>query len=393
MKVFVRDLNTWAALATLDASSWEVPVFSSADSTGTITVAGEYSLGGSWAVIDGMVFYIEKTAASGGSTVLTVRKPFYAFKRDLVYSGTGTEELGAFIAAEITGEFINQADSAYKMAYLSVISSTDITYDLGYGENEVFSFLDVFQLAEELGIEFDFSPEYDELTVTISERSPASHNVWLEDGKTFLQSATLTSEIVAKVTVRRITVQDSLITVESSTDYYWHEDGTITTTPPFPRIKGSWAVVSITDADIDLIEGAKDAMKNNASAYKITFYSDMSLHLGDVCTFRLNGEVVTGTVTLKKVSSSARDYYECGDLPTTMTEKFSKATEKTKKPSSVTYENGDSGYLSASGGTVGGAMTVAGQLNANGAVVVDANSYGPALPATGKEGQIFFVVS
>ena len=84
MKVFVRDLNTWAALATLDASSWEVPVFSSADSTGTITVAGEYSLGGSWAVIDGMVFYIEKTAASGGSTVLTVRKPFYAFKRDLV---------------------------------------------------------------------------------------------------------------------------------------------------------------------------------------------------------------------------------------------------------------------------------------------------------------------
>ena len=102
MKVFIRDLNTFESLAVLDASSWDVPVYSSADTTGTITVAGEYSLGGSWAIIDGMVFYLEQTSSDAGATTLTVRKPYYAFNRDLAYSGTGTEELGSFIASEIS---------------------------------------------------------------------------------------------------------------------------------------------------------------------------------------------------------------------------------------------------------------------------------------------------
>lgn len=392
MKVFVRDLNTWSSVAVLDASAWKVPVYASSDKTGTITVAGEYALGGNWAIMDGMVFYIEKTAAASGSTTLTVRKPYYAFNRDLVYSGTGTEELGGFIASEITDEFINQTDDFYAMDYISVSSSTEVNVDLGYGENQVFSFLDVFMLAEEKGIDFDFSPDYDTLTITIFARTTNAHNVFLGDGKSFLASATLTSEIVAKVTVRRITVEDSLITVDSSTDYYWHADGTVSTSAPSPRIKGTWAVVSITDDDIELIDGAKEAMQDNASAYKITFYSENDYELGDICTFRLNAEVVTGTITYKEISSSARPFYECGDLPTTMTEKFAKATEKKTTGKSVTYESGEQSYVSSSGGTIGGALQIAGTLNANGAVVVDSNSYGSSLPASGKEGQIFFVI-
>lgn len=392
MKVFVRDLNTWSALATLDASSWKVPVFSSSDKTGTITVAGEYSLGGNWLIMDGMVFYLEKTSPSSGSTVLTVRKPYYAFNRDLVYSGTGTEELGGFIASEITDEFISQTDTFYAMTYLSVTSSTNINVDLGYGENEVFSFLDIFLLAEEKGIKFTFIPNYDTLGIVISQRSTNTHNVFLGDGKSFLVSSTLTSEIVAKATVRLISVNDSLITVDSSTDYYWHVDGTVSTSAPSPRIKGTWAVVSITDSDIDLLDGAKEAMQDNASAYKITFYSELDLGLGDVCTFRLNDEVVTGTITYKEVSSNAMPFFECGDLPTTMTEKFAKATAPKSTGKSVTYESGDQSYVSSSGGTIGGALQVSGTLNANGAVVVDSNSYGSSLPATGKEGQIFFVI-
>ena len=391
MKVFVRDLNTWAALATLDASAWKVPVFSSSDKTGTIQVAGEYSLGGHWAVMDGMVFYIEKTSVTSGSTVLTVRKPYYAFKRDLAYSGTGTEELGGFIASEITDEFISQADTFYAMTYLSVSSSTNINADLGYGDNEVFSFLDVFMLAEEMGIEFTFTPGYDSLSIAISERTTHAHNVFLGDGKSFLVSSTLTSEIVAKATVRRISVSDSLITVDSSTDYYWHVDGTVSTSAPYPRIKGTWAIVSITDGDIALLDGAKEAMQDNASAYKITFYSDLDLGLGDVCTFRLNDGVVTGTVTYKEVSSNAMPFFECGDLPTTMTEKFAKATAPKSTAKSVTYESGEDNYLSTSGGTVNG-LDVSGTLLANGAVVVDSNSYGSSLPAQGREGQIFFVI-
>lgn len=392
MKVFVRDLNTWESLAILDASSWEVPVYSSSDTTGTITVAGEFSLGGTWAVMDGMVFYIEKTSASSGATTLTVRKPYYAFNRDLVYTGTGTEELGGFLADEITNEFISQADAAYAMPYISVLSSTDVNADLGYGENQVFAILDIFMLAEEKGIGFSFTPDYDSLSIRIFERTSDSHNIFLGDGHSFLNTATLTSEIVAKVTVRRITVEDSLITVESSTDFYWNADGSITETAPIPRIKGSWSIVSITDADIELIDGAREAMADNVNAYKITFYSDLELGLGDSCTFRLNDEVVVGTVTLKKVSSSARTYYECGDLPTTMTEKFAKATEKKPQEKSVTYESGDDTFVSSSGGTVGGALQIDGTLNANGAVVVDSNSYGSSLPASGKEGQIFFVI-
>lgn len=391
MKVFVRDLNTWSSLATLDASAWKVPVYSSSDKTGTITVAGEYSLGGSWAIMDGMVFYLEKTATANGATTLTVKKPYFAFNRDLVYSGTGTEELGAFIASEITDEFIGQTDSFYAMTYLTVSASTNVNQDLGYGDNQVFSFVDIFMLAEEKGINFRFYPGYDSLNIVITERSPSSHNVFLGDGKSFLVSATLTSEIVAKATVRRISVSDSLITVDSSTDYYWHEDGTITTTAPSPRIKGTWSIVSLTDSDIPLLEGAKEAMKDNASAYKITFFSENDYNLGDTCTFRLNDEVVTGTITYKEIASNARAFYECGDLPTTMTEKFAKATAPKSTAKSVTYESGEDNYLSTSGGTVGG-LDVSGTLLANGAVVVDDNSFGTSLPAVGREGQIFFLI-
>lgn len=392
MKVFVRDINTFESLAVLDASAWTLPVYSASDVSGSITVAGEYSYGGDWAIIDGMVYYLEQSAPSGGATTLTVKKPFYAFNRDLIYSGTGTEELGAFIANEIETEFVNQSDEEYAAPYISVVSDTDINVDLGFGENEVFSFADIFALAVEEGIEFTFTPDFDSLEITINEIAPQTHNIFFGDGKNFLDSATLTSEIVAKCTVRRITVKDSLITVVSSTDFYWHSDGSVTETPPVPRIKGSWAVVSITDADIELVDGAKEAMADNASAYKITFYSDLDLGLRDVCTFRINDKVVVGTITLKRVSSSARTYYECGDLPTTMTEKFSKATTPKVASKSVTYESKQTSYVSSSGGTIEG-LDVDGTLTANGSIVIDQNSYGTSLPASGTEGQIFFVVS
>ena len=392
MKVFVRDLNSFESLAVLDASSWTLPVYSASDVSGSITVAGEYSFGGDWAVIDGMVYYLEQSAPSGGATTLTVKKPYYAFNRDLVYSGTGTEELGSFIKAEIEAEFVAQTDDEYATPYISVVSNTDVSTDLGFAENEVFSFIDVFSLATEMGLEFTFEPDYNSLEITIDEIAPEAHNVFFGDGKSFLDTATLSSEIVAKCTVRRITVQDSLITVVSSTDYYWHPDGTVSETPPIPRVKGSWAVVSITDIDIDLIDGAKEAMAENASAYKITFYSDLDLGLRDVCTFRINDKVVVGTITLKRVSSSARTYYECGDLPTTMTEKFSKATTPKVASKSVTYESKQTSYVSSSGGTIEG-LDVDGTLTANGSIVIDQNSYGTSLPASGTEGQIFFVVS
>ena len=55
---------------------------------------------------------------------------------------------------------------------------------------------------------------------------------------------------------------------------------------------------------------------------------------------------------------------------------------------------GDIGALSTSGGTVSGALTVAGKLTANGTIVVDSDSYGKSVPtAAGTTGQLYFVLT
>ena len=334
MTVFIRDLKTWSAVGEFNATNWSIPAESSENKNGSIVLAGKIDCSGQWAIIDGRVFYVEKSSEDNGLTTLTVIKPFYAFRRSLVFSGSSSVELGNFIAGRITEEFVSQADAEYRMAYITVTESVTVNADLGLRNNEVYSFTDVFEIAEQNGVGFDFTANYDTLAIRIYQRTYSQYSLFPGDGHTFLISSNITKELVAKATVRKITVVDNTITVVSSTNYYWHKDGTISTTPPAPAVRGSWVTVSVDRDDVTLAAAAAEAMRGNVAAYKFVFRAEENMALGDYIAIRINGEVYNGVITLVNLSSDGRTY-EAGSLPVTLTEKIGTSDVKV---SSITYE-------------------------------------------------------
>lgn len=389
MVCFFRSLTDWSHLTQRDALTWSVPVYSSNDQNGSLVIDGEWpDLTRCWCVLDGRLFYVEKAEPSEGSTSLVLRLPFHAFDRDLVYAGIGTEELGDFLTDTITNEFIGQADANFAMPYLTVSASGTTNADLSYIPGEVYPFLDIFLLGLEKGLGYNFTTSASGVTLAIAPVSPASHNLFW-DNVSELINATVSRELVSKVTVRRVVVSDSEITVDSSEDYYWHPDGTISTSSS--SVHGSWAIVSVEDEDIPSLTAAEEAMRGNNSAWKIDFKSDNAYNIGDSLTCSIYGESVTARITSCFVSrDDPRFAYELGDMPTTLTDKFAQALSA-KVEKSVTVENSLPEYVQQSGGTVGGDFSIAGSGFIS-ALSVGASSYGSTLPVTGTPGQVFFKI-
>lgn len=392
MKCFFRSLTDWSHLSAPDVADYSAVIFSASKKTGTVKVAGEDpNLSGCWAVLDGRLYYAQKASPSGGYTVVTLAKPLYAFVRDLIYTGDGTEDLETFIAGELSANWISQTDPMFAMPYLTVTAAGATAADLAFSNNQVYAFTEILELAEELGVEFLWTMTSDDLQLTLRPRTTAAHNIFFNDGHSQLLSVSVTEKIVAKVTARRISVVDDVITVGASKTFYWHDDGSITETPPSPRIPGTWAIVSVTDEDIDLDVAAAEAMAGNNSSLRITFASDRVLQLGDRITCRVNDKVLTADVTLATRSfSDPRFRYELGDLPTTLTEKFEAAAAE-RRAQSVTYEGQTEKPLTAAGGVVGGNLTINEDLKTN-RLILTPDSYGTSLPAAGSVGQIFFLL-
>lgn len=392
MVCFFRSLDSWAHLAAPDVLSYSAPLFSVSKKTGTVTVAGEDPrLAGCWAILDGRLFYAQKASPSGGATAVTLAKPIYAFARDLVYTGDGTEDLEDFIAAELTANWIEQEDEMFAMPYLSVTAGGTTPADMAFSNNAVYAFTEVLELAEEMGLGFTWEMTSSGLDLTVAPRTPEKHNLFFNDGHSQLRSVSVTTTTVAKVTARRITVEDDVITVTFEKDFYWQADGTVSDTEPSPRIPGTWAIVSVTDEDIDLDVAAEEAMSGNSSTVKIVFSSDREFSLGDSITCRVNGEIITATVTSAVITSAdPRIQYELGDLPTTLTEKYEKAAEA-RRAKSVTFEKTEAEPLSKAGGVVGGNLTVNASTKTD-VLALGHSSYGTSLPAAGVVGQLFFVI-
>lgn len=389
--VFFRTLKSWAHITQRDAISWNVPVYSIGDKSGSLVIDGEFpELTRCWCVLDGRVFYVEKASISKGATSLTLRLPFHAFDRGIAYAGDGTEELGDFITDVLTDEFIGQSDTEYAMPYLRVSSSGETNADLPYIPGEVYSLLDIFLLGLEKGLSYTFETSANNLDLTIAPGSPASHNLFW-DNRTEMVSASVSRELVARVTVRRVDVTEDEITVDSSTDYYWQSDGTISTSVPSPRVPGIWTIVSVEDDDISSEDAAKEAMSGNQTAWKIAIRTDREYNIGDTITVPVYGESVSAQITSCYTSSTDTRYtYELGDMPTTLTDKFTAATTK-RQETSVVVENSDPVYLPESGGTIGGNMSINGKVYAS-TLRLGSSSYGSSLPASGDPGQIFFVI-
>ena len=324
MDALIRSVKAWAHLARLQVLKYDVPIWSSGSDAGTVTVAGETrDYTGEWLILAGHVFAVKSCSPGKGSTQITVQLPENAFSRQLRYTGTGQETYGAYIAAALTAEYINQADAEYAMPSLSVSNSDTTAFDFPVASGEIYTLTDVIRQAAENGVFLAWSTTYDGLTVSIAARSPAEHTIFFGDGHTVLKSQTYTSSIVAKATVRRVRTMDDVTEVLTTGTYYWHSDGTVSSTAPNPRIPGSWVLTDV-DEETTLADGAAAAMAKNTQAYKVEFYSDRNLQLGDKLTMRIGEILSSGIVSCARINSGdSRILYRCGTAAVTLTDKIS----------------------------------------------------------------------
>ncbi len=323
MEAWIRSVTTWAHRTRMLVLSYDAPIFSSGTDTGTVTVAGETrDYTGDWLILAGRPYLIKSAAPSKGSTKLTVQLPEEVFSRQLRYAGDGAEAFGTFLAAQITAEYISQADELYAMPYLTVSNSDTTGFIFPVEPGELFTLTDVIRLAAAAGVFLSWSPSFDGLEISISNRASAEHRVNFDDGHTQLKSQTYTTAIVAKATVRRVHTEADVTTVLETGVYYWQADGTVSTSPPSPRIRGSWVQTDVKE-DLTLEDGALAAMAKNSSAYKVEFWSDRELLQGDKLTMRIGALVSSGVVSCARISSSdRRTMYRSGTAAVTLTDKI-----------------------------------------------------------------------
>lgn len=324
MDVWIRTAADWSHRLRLRLLSWETPLFSSDDDKGSLVVPGEFDdLTGEWAVVDGRVFLVDSCSPKNGSTTLKILLPEAAFGRTLRYSGDGAEAYGTFIAAALTAEYIAQSDPVYAMPYLSVSSLDTTGFLFPVVSGETYTLRDIIDQAAAAGVFCTWTPSLSGISVSIAARAEVEYTLFAGDGHTQIVSQTYTRSIVAKADVRSIEQDRDTgeITVLDSGTYYWHADGTVDTTPPNPRIKGEWVKVDVT-GDTTLLDGAVSAMASNAEAYKLEFYSDKVLQLGDTVVCRFGDILARGTVSYARTGSKdRRTFYRAGQASTTLTEK------------------------------------------------------------------------
>lgn len=398
-----RSLDTWEHLIQLDALSWDLPIFGGTKA-GSLTVTGEHpELAMTWLSVAERFYYVAGATPGNGMTKLSVQLPINAFARSIAFTPL-TGSLEEYIAGVLEDEFRDQTDAVYAMPYLDISYSGATNATLSCVSGEVIDFLSILQYAVEKGIDFTFTPGASTLGVYIHERQTEAHNLVLGDGHSQLQSYTRSYNTIDKITVRRVTVnEDETITVRSTEDWYVQPDGSVSTTAPSERQKGKWAVVSLEDDDIPTEDAAKEAASVNKSSYKLVFRSEKEFHLGDRVTARFGGMLQTGEITVCSISNNdTRFLYEMGTMAQTLTEKFATAdSPKTRLLSPVKVETvelpilleeSDPEPLPKTGGTVGGNLIITGETTLT-SMILASDSYGTALPASGVEGQVFFLLS
>ena len=140
------------------------------------------------------------------------------------------------------------------------------------------------------------------------------------DGHTRLISSSMSGDAVAKITVVYPTGENTY----AHTYWYLAADGSISNSAPANRADGKWALIEIGEDD-DQREKVQELVDGNARSYKIEFWSDVDMAVGDTYRMRLNGAVFDGVVTAKFLSSADnRIRYSSGDLATTLTERVNK---------------------------------------------------------------------
>lgn len=357
MVCFFKRLDTFVTFGQADVTEFSVPLASSGGNTGSVTVVGELTQAYTrqWLIMQGRIWYTTEVNPDNGLTKITVADPLAAFSRTLVYSTPSTNILGEYIKAVAEAEYINLADTAYDMPYLTVTNSDTTTFTPVAPEDGLFSLENLMRDAQARGLFLTFDFDANGLSLSITPGDTTEYPVVVGDGHTQLISETYAQTAIAKVTV----ISD----LGYPHDYYLSIDGTISTTPPVNRASGEW--VTVKQGEDNLLDTATAVFAENIQSHKIEFYSDIQLDLYAHVNVRLNGKVYASQITYVGIMSRDNRYlYRCGELATTLTEKVASASSK---------------YITAE--QAKGLAPVQSVNGQTGAVVLDASDVG-ALPDT-----------
>lgn len=327
MIAFVKSIRDFSTLAAAQVVSWDLPLATSGDDTGSVVLLGESAAGreGNWLVIDRRVYLISQTAYSKGLTTLTLQMPVNAFDRGIYYASPGTS-IEAFIAAALTSAYKSISDSYFAMPYLDITADSTTAFTAPELSDGMYVLSDYIKSVRSSkyttegavdvpGVICDFSCTDTTLNIRLHNTAPVTRKAVFDTSLFQLKTRACSRDITSKV---------SVINPETgaNTDFYLSAWGQAVTTPPSDRIEGKWVSVAYNGNEA-AIDTARKEFENNQDTHKVEFYSKLQFGLLDPITMRMGDAVETYQITcIRKSSADDRYLYTCGDLPTTLTDKI-----------------------------------------------------------------------
>lgn len=328
----IRSMINYEALCAAEVISYDLPIATSADDSGSIVLRGTAAAGneGHWLLFKNYIWLIERATIADGTTELTLRPPVNAFSRSIALPNNSFTTAENFISSCINKEFKNNSDDYFKMPYLELNVSTGTPYTVPTLDNNLmFNLADYIRLrdavffdesgdVEKFGAACIFIPSGDTLTVGIQPISSEQHTAFFDNNRFWLEEQAHDYDRVSKVTV---------LGEDSSQDFYLLKDGTIVTlSTAANRALGKWVYVAAED-DATAGDTARRVFANNSASHRIEFSSTEEFDVHDTVRMHLRGyeEYDSYEITCVRISSAdSRYHYTCGTLPLTLTEKVGK---------------------------------------------------------------------
>lgn len=351
MIAFIKSIHDFSTIATVQVASWDLPLATVGDDTGSVVLLGELAAGreGNWLIIDERVYLISQTAVSNGVTAVTLQMPENAFDRSLYYSGA-VASIEAFIVAALTGAYKNASDSFFAMPYLSITADSETAFtppELSDGMYALSDYIKAVQpptyanngTIDVPGVICDISCSDTTLYIRLHSSEPAARKAVFDTSLFQLVTRTHDRDIISKVSVVHTD------TGNTAMNYYLKSNGAITPIVPDERVPGKWVSVPY-NADEAVMATARKEFEKNRDTHKIEFRSKEKFDLLDPVAMRMGGDVETYPITcIRKSSADDRYLYTCGDMPITLTDKV----KQLSKNEGGTYTGGGTG----GGGTPG----------------------------------------
>lgn len=337
MKAYIKRSSDFKTVLMGTAESWSLPIASADGDTGQLALA-EYAPAehtGNWVYVLGQIYRIAQATPSNNQFTATLADPATAFDRQAIWPDAPETTYGAFIKAALERDYLNCADTAYKVPYLQ-ITNTDTTPLTApeLDDTKLYKLTNIITTARAAGVRIRFGIDGDKLAVDISTGTGTEHNILFTDGRAQLETESYSADTTAKVTVLQAQEKAEDADKDAPTEYVAHTfylsvSGEITETAPTDRAEGKWAYITCK-ADETPADKAAEIFAANANSYKIEFYSSRRYELYDRVRLRLHGAVfatrITG-ITLK--SGDDRYLYRCGELATTIQQKVKKSLSGT----------------------------------------------------------------